>query len=161
VARIRAFVESRAAAPSIAAGNPLPGVEGFRSSHQQALATRSVMIASASPRPTVAAASDPGLVVAAQFCTDLKAAREWVSDVLGPLASITDTDERLRETLRVFLHAGSSFKATAEELHLHFNSVKYRVQRAIERRGRPIDDDRLDVEVALLLCHLFDTAVLT
>jgi DNA-binding PucR family transcriptional regulator len=161
VARMRAFVESRAAAPSIAAGIPLPGVGGFRRSHQLALVTRSVMIASASPRQTVAAASDPGLVVAAQFCTDLKAARAWVSDVLGPLAGMTDTDERLRETLRVFLHAGSSFKATAEELHLHFNSVKYRVQRAIERRGSPIDDDRLDVEVALLLCHLFDTVVLT
>jgi hypothetical protein len=38
--------------------------------------------------------------------------------------------------------------------------VKYRVQRAVERRGKPIADDRLDVEVALLLCHWFDTKVL-
>jgi DNA-binding PucR family transcriptional regulator len=39
--------------------------------------------------------------------------------------------------------------------------VKYRVHRAVERRGGPItDDDRLDVEVALLLCHWFGTAVL-
>jgi hypothetical protein len=37
--------------------------------------------------------------------------------------------------------------------------VKYRVQRAVDRRGRPIDDDRLDVEVALLLCYWFDSAV--
>jgi DNA-binding PucR family transcriptional regulator len=66
----------------------------------------------------------------------------------------------MRETLREFLHTGSSFKATADELHLHVNSVKYRVQRALERRGKPITDDRLDVEVALLLCHWFDTAVL-
>ena len=50
--------------------------------------------------------------------------------------------------------------ATADELHLHVNSVKYRVQRALERRGKPIADDRLDVEVALLLCRWFDTAVL-
>ena len=49
---------------------------------------------------------------------------------------------------------------TADQLHLHVNSVKYRVQRALERRGRVIGDDRLDVEVALLLCHWFDTAVL-
>jgi DNA-binding PucR family transcriptional regulator len=60
----------------------------------------------------------------------------------------------------VFLRAGSSFKAAAGELHLHFNSVKYRVARAIERRGRPITDDRLDVEVALLLCHWYGTAVI-
>jgi DNA-binding PucR family transcriptional regulator len=63
-------------------------------------------------------------------------------------------------SVRVFLHAGGSHKAAAEELHLHANSVKYRVNRAIERRGRPIADDRLDVEVALLLCHWFGAAVL-
>jgi sugar diacid utilization regulator len=41
----------------------------------------------------------------------------------------------MRETLREFLRSGSSFKATADELHLHVNS-------------------------ALLLCHWFDSAVL-
>jgi DNA-binding PucR family transcriptional regulator len=160
VTQIREFANARADAPWIAAGSPLRGVDGFRRSHQQALATRAVVIASGSHPPAVTAAGDPGLVVAAQFCDDLNEARAWVGDVLGPLASATDSDERMRETLREFLHTGSSFKATADELHLHVNSVKYRVQRAIERRGRPITDDRLDVEVALLLCHWFDTAVL-
>jgi DNA-binding PucR family transcriptional regulator len=160
VTQIRQFANARADAPWIAAGSPLRGVDGFRRSHQQALATRAVVIASGSHPPAVTAAGDPGLVVAARFCEDLNEAREWVGDVLGPLASATDSDERMRETLREFLHSGSSFKSTADELHLHVNSVKYRVQRAIERRGRPISDDRLDVEVALLLCHWFDTAVL-
>ena len=159
VTRIREFANARADAPWIAAGDPLPGVDGFRRSHRQALAARAVVLASGSHPPAVTAASDPGLVVAAQFCADLEHARAWVGDVLGPLASATDSDERMRETLREFLHTGSSFKATADELHLHVNSVKYRVQRALERRGKPITDDRLDVEVALLLCHWFDTAV--
>ena len=158
--RIREFVEARANAPWIAAGDPLPGVDGFRRSHEQALATRAVVIASESHPSTVTIYSDPGLVLAAQFSADLEQARAWVGDVLGPLASATDSDERMRETLREFLHNGSSYKATADELHLHVNSVKYRVQRALERRGRPIADDRLDMEVALLLCHWFDTAVL-
>jgi DNA-binding PucR family transcriptional regulator len=158
--RIREFATARADAPWIAAGDPLPGVDGFRRSHGQALAARAVVMASGSNPPAVTAASDPGLVVVAQFCADLEHARAWVGDVLGPLASATDSDERMRETLREFLHTGSSFKATADELHLHVNSVKYRVQRALERRGKPIADDRLDVEVALLLCHWFDTAVL-
>ena len=34
---------------------------------------------------------------------------------------------------------------------MHPNSVKYRVPRAVARRGREIDADRLDVEVALLV----------
>src|ERR1700758_5398070 len=158
--QIREFADARADAPWIAAGDPLPGVEGFRRSHRQALAARAVVMASGSLPPAVTAASDRGLAVAAQFCGDLEQARAWVGDVLAPLASATDSDERMRETLREFLRAGCSFKATADELHLHVNSVKYRVQRAIERRGNPITDDRLDVEVALLLCHWFDTAVL-
>ncbi|HTQ19385.1 PucR family transcriptional regulator [Mycobacterium sp.] len=158
--RIREFVGGRPAAPWLATGDPLPGVDGFRRSHQKALVARDVAIASRPHPPAVTAAGDPGVVVAAHFCADLERARAWVSEVLGPLACATDSDERMRETLREFLRAGSSFKATADQLHLHVNSVKYRVQRALERRGRPIGDDRLDLEVALLLCHWFDTAVL-
>ena len=35
------------------------------------------------------------------------------------VAPCTENDERLRETLGVFLRTGSSFKANAEELHPH------------------------------------------
>ena len=34
-------------------------------------------------------------------------------------------------------------------------AVLARAPAAVERRGRPIRDDRLDVEVALLICHWF------
>lgn len=43
---------------------------------------------------------------------------------------------------------------------MHFNTVKYRVGRALERRGRPLGDDRLDIEMALLLCQWYAAAVL-
>jgi DNA-binding PucR family transcriptional regulator len=56
--------------------------------------------------------------------------------------------------------AADRYKTAAEELNLHFDSVKYRVLRATERRGKPITDDRLDVECALLVCRWFATAVL-
>lgn len=142
----------------VAAGRPLPGVAGFRRSHRQAQLTRTVMLSADSHLPVSAAES--GVLLAGLAGHDLDEARTWVAEVLGPLASSTDSDERLRETLRVFLCAGSSFKGAAAQLHLHFNSVKYRVARAVERRGRPITEDRLDVEVALLLCHRFGAAVL-
>jgi DNA-binding PucR family transcriptional regulator len=89
---------------------------------------------------------------------DVEAASAWIDDVLGPLGSATDGDKRLRDTLRAFLGTGSSYKAAAEQLHLHSNTVKYRVQRAVDRRGRPITDDRLDVEVALLLSYWLDAS---
>jgi hypothetical protein len=47
------------------------------------------------------------------------------------------------------LHLQSSHRGTASPFQLS----QYRVHRAIERRGRPINEDRLDVEIALLLCH--------
>jgi hypothetical protein len=46
----------------------------------------------------------------------------------------------------------------AEELNMH--SVKYRVGRAVARRGREIGSDRLEVEIALLACHWYGPAVL-
>ena len=146
--------------PSLAVGDPLPGVDGFRRSHRQALGAHAVAIAAGPDAQQIVTNDDSGLSAAALLGGNVQAARAWVGEVLGPLASATESDERLRETLRVFLQTGSSYKAAAAELHLHFNSVRYRVQRAEQRRGRPITADRLDVEIALLLCNWFHTAVL-
>lgn len=160
VEQIRGCAQTASGEPWVAIGDPLPGVEGFRRSHQQALAVHTLAVASGVTR--VSAAADPGLSAAALLGGDnVAAARAWVGEVLGPLARATDGDERLRDTLRVFLRAGSSFKAAGEQLHFHVNTMKYRVQRAIERRGRPIAEDRLDVEIALLLCQWYGAAVLS
>ncbi len=110
--------------------------------------------------PTVIAATDPGVSIAALLSGDVADTRAWVAKVLGDLAGDDENDARLRETLRVYLGCGSSYKTAAEELNLHFNTVKYRVGRAVARRGREIDSDRLDVELALLICHWYGITVL-
>ncbi|MEO6792397.1 MAG: helix-turn-helix domain-containing protein [Mycobacterium sp.] len=159
VEQIRSCALATVDEPWVAIGDPLPGVAGFRRSHRQALAAHTLAIASGTAR--VCAAGDPGLAAAALLGGDVDAARAWVGEVLGPLAAATDNDERLRDTLRVFLRTGSSFKAAGEQLHFHVNTMKYRIQRAIERRGRPIAEDRLDVEIALLLCQWYGASVLS
>jgi DNA-binding PucR family transcriptional regulator len=111
-------------------------------------------------KPTVLAIADPGLAAVAMVGGNVEQARSWVAEVLGDLATNTDNDARLRETLRVFLACDSRYKVAAEELVVHFNTVKYRVGRALARRGRPIAGDRLDVEMALLLCHWYGASVL-
>ena len=68
---------------------------------------------------------------------------------------------RLRETLRVFLGTGGSYTEAAERLSLHRNSVKYRIVKAAEERGRPFGGDRLDVELALQVCHFLGPAAMT
>ena len=68
--------------------------------------------------------------------------------------------ERLRETARAFLVTGGSHTAAAEMLHLHKNTVQYRVQRVEELLGRPLRESRLEVELALLACHWMGESVL-
>ena len=160
VAKVRRFTLARPGSPSVAIGAMANGVEGFRNSHREAETARSVAMIARRPEPTVIAVTDPGLSVVARLGDDVARTRDWVAAVLGDLAADNENDARLRETLRVFLGCGSSYKVAAEELNLHFNSVKYRVGRAIARRGREIGSDRLDVELALLACHWYGSAVL-
>lgn len=159
LARIQEFVAATDCPPHVALGTVQPGLSGFRRSHRHAQDARRVAIAGSGGRRLVAA-SDPGVAAAALLAADLSQTRDWVWLTLGPLARDAESEARLRDTLRVFLREGSSHKAAAEQLNLHPNSVKYRVQRAIECRGRPISGDRLDVELALLACHHFGSAVL-
>jgi len=159
VEHIRRFAADSVDAPHLAMGTAQSGLEGFRRSHRQAQKARRVAVAGAQNR-RVTAAGDPGVAAAALLTEDLAETREWVCDTLGPLASDTANDARLRETMRVFFGEGSSYKGAAERLNLHHNSVKYRVDRAVERRGRRIGDDRIDVEIALLVCHHLGSAVL-
>ena len=161
VSRLRAFVRTQSGGPGIAVGAPLAGIDGFRRTYRQAERARAVTMAPDGTARRFVAAQDPGLALASMLVADVPTLKHWIHDVLGPLASSTESDQRLRDTLRVFLRVGSSFKSAAGELQIHGNTVKYRVNRAVERRGQPIDNDRLDVEFALLMCDWFGDAVLT
>jgi hypothetical protein len=160
VEKVRRFALTRPDSPSVAIGSMAGGIEGFRRSHREAAEARGVAIVRERRGPTVIAASDPGLSVVARLGGDVAGTRDWVATVLDDLAGDNENDARLRETLRVYLACGCSYKLAAEELNLHFNSVKYRVGRAVARRGREIGTDRLDVELALLACHWYGPAVL-
>jgi DNA-binding PucR family transcriptional regulator len=160
VVKVRRFAQTRPNSPNVAIGTMARGVDGFRRSHREAETARSVAVIAKRPEPTVISATDPGLSLVARLGADVVATCDWVATVLGDLATDNENDARLRETLRVFLGCGSSYKAAAEELNLHFNSVKYRVGRAVARRGREIGSDRLDIELALLACHWYGAAVL-
>ncbi|MGE2730791.1 PucR family transcriptional regulator [Mycolicibacterium vaccae] len=159
VRTIRELAETSDTAVHLALGTLDSGLAGFRRSHRRARDARKVAAASASS-PRITAADDQGIAVAALLTDNLVDTRRWVLDTLGPLADDTASDARLRETLRVFLHEGSSYTAAAEKLVLHPNSVRYRVSRAIERRARPIGEERLEIELALLACRHFGQAVL-
>ncbi|GHF14474.1 hypothetical protein GCM10014715_82340 [Streptomyces spiralis] len=75
---------------------------------------------------------------------------------LGELAARTESAARLRETLLTLVQERGSLAAAADRLHVHKNTVKYRVA----RRGRPLEDDRLELEPALTAVHWLGEAVL-
>ncbi|WP_066909585.1 PucR family transcriptional regulator [Millisia brevis] len=136
------------------------GIEGFRRSHVQAERVRSLLLAAGSSAPTVASYDQPGVATAALLIDDPAATGAWVRETLGGLADDTDGAARLRETLSAFLDHNLSNVATGKALNLHHNSVKYRVRRATEARGRPLDDDRLGLELALLVSRWLGPSVL-
>jgi DNA-binding PucR family transcriptional regulator len=86
--------------------------------------------------------------------------RPWVLSTLGRLATDDEQHARLRETLLAFLDTGGSYKATAERLTLHKNSVQYRIRRAEESLGHPVGDSRHDVELALQAGRWLGSSVL-
>ncbi|GAA4366033.1 PucR family transcriptional regulator [Nocardioides caricicola] len=152
-------VRTSAAGIRLAVGSPGVGLAGFRATHRQALAARAVAFAADDDaRTQVTTYADAGLV--ALLRTDLGELAGWVREVLGDLALDDEPHERLRESVRVLLAHGGSHTAAAAELLVHRNTVLYRVRRAEEARGRPLEDGRLDVEVALLACHLLGRRVL-
>lgn len=141
----------------VAVGEPGRGVEGFRRTHRQAARVHGLSVAAGENCDRAMTFRDVGAM--ALMASDLTATRLWVEETLGELAFDDEQLERLRETLRVFLTVGSSYTAAADRLLMHKNSVQYRVRRAQELLGRPVAENRLDVELALNLCHRLGGAV--
>ncbi|MFD1860803.1 polyketide synthase regulator [Aeromicrobium camelliae] len=144
----------------IALGRLGHDVTGFRASHRQAEAARDVASVARTGRQ-LTAYGDRAVAVVAMLLTDMDALAAWVADVLGPLAADTEQAERLRGTLLEFLANGGSYQTAAHHLLLHRNTVKYRIERAAALRGRPLDQDRLDLELALEVVRLLGAAVLS
>ena len=77
---------------------------------------------------------------------------DFVQRVLGPLEEYDDvTDAGLVDTLVQFMQNGCSWVRTADAMHMHQNTVRYRIGRAEELTGRSLADmnDRVDFRLAL------------
>jgi DNA-binding PucR family transcriptional regulator len=74
---------------------------------------------------------------------------------VGVLEPVLAYDERtgagLRETLEAFLECSGSWSRAAQRLHVHVNTVRYRIGRVEELTGRNLAElaDRVDVFLAL------------
>jgi DNA-binding PucR family transcriptional regulator len=144
-----------------AIGTPGAGAPGFRISHLEATHAQQVALAAQSNALRLTAFTNPEVRTAAMLAADLDGTRRLVTKALGALAVDTDGALRLRDTLSVFLSEKGSYTATADRIHLHKNTVKYRIDKAVEERGRPLDDERLELELALIAARWLGGSVLT
>jgi DNA-binding PucR family transcriptional regulator len=141
-----------------AVGNPAEGLAGFRRTHWDALSAHRVAAIRGAGAPPVIEFAE--VAVSAFLARDPRAARFWVAGVLGDLAGDDHAMAELRLTVLSYLRAGSSLTDAATRLHLHKNTVRYRLRKAEDVMGRPVSERRPDVEVALRACEHLGRAVL-
>jgi hypothetical protein len=150
--RVLAAGEFRAAA-----GAPAPGPAGFRRSY---LAARDAeRIARQGLPGKVTAYRDIDLI--ALLTADPERAQWFVADHLGKLAAQDDeTLADLRATALCYLESGCSLVKTAAALHVHRNTVLYRLGSIERLLGRELVTDSLAVHAALSLAQRLGPALL-
>jgi hypothetical protein len=139
-------------------GDAAKGPAGFCLTHQEAVAAQAVALAKGCPAPRAVTFSEVAPVAMMLEASGLL--RAWVLATLAGLATDDEHHARLRDTMLVFLQTGGSYKTTAEQLLLHKNTVQYRIRRAEESLGRPVGDNRHNVELALQASHWLGSSVL-
>ncbi|MFG2618573.1 PucR family transcriptional regulator [Streptomyces sp. NPDC048507] len=126
----------------LGAGARAPGPEALRASLNQALFTL-----------TAAGGETPvrGVEQLDTLAELLSGVPPEVRSVFGARTLGALGDGMLRETLEVFLANNCSWARTAEALHLHVNTVHYRIERVESLTGRDLSrlDHKLDLYAAL------------
>lgn len=124
----RATKALEAMPPRVAYGAPGEGIDGFRRSHRQAQAVQRLM-RSSRHQPPSASWTDVAFVAEVAESRDH---RDEAGATLGDLAGDDPRAIELRDTLRVWLECNRSAAAAASAMHLHRNTVNYRVAQALE-----------------------------
>ncbi|GGU83566.1 hypothetical protein GCM10010275_18520 [Streptomyces litmocidini] len=132
----------------VAVGRPGRGLEGFRSSHQDALAAQALVTRLGSDRRLTAYA-DVELIDA--LTKDRAGARRFVINTLGALA---EADTALRQALLTYVQCGFNTTRAAAHLYAHRNTVERRVSRANELSAVKVEHNPTHVAAALLLLDL-------
>jgi hypothetical protein len=139
---------------TVAVGRPGSGIEGFRTSHRDALdALRVAELVGRGPH-SITRYEDVDIV--AMCSVDTLQFHDFIVAELGDLARGDVATRRLRDTLAAFYGANSNYRATGEVLGVHHNTVRYRIEQAATRLGRPVSERRLATELALHFTKVID-----
>lgn len=140
-------------AVSVGLADPVRSPAGLRGALEQARHTAAL----AHPRPGGVDVAEPDHLVSHRMllaAVPADVSRAFRTRVLDPLLEY-DARHRsdLLPTLRRFLECDGSWRQCAASLHLHVNTVRYRIRRVEELTGRDLRNplDRMDLALAVSL----------
>ena len=144
----------------VGVGRPRSGPQGVRQSHREAEHALRISARLKAPR-AVAAFSDLGLHRLLVAMTQHSELEDFYTQTAGALISYDDrTGSGLMDTLDAFFHCHGSPTDTAARLHLHRNTVLYRLRRIEEIGGLRLDDaaTRLNLHLCLRIREVLPDA---
>jgi len=131
------------------------GADGFRRSHMEA--GDALRFARHPHKPLV---RHRDVALAALLSSDLERARWFVRERLGGLARPDAKSAELRDTLAEYYRVGTRLSVAAAALHVHRNTLLYRLRHITELLGHSVSEVMPEVQCALLLASEFGEAVL-
>ncbi|MDN5744589.1 MAG: helix-turn-helix domain-containing protein [Nocardioidaceae bacterium] len=146
LAEVMAAQSERVPGIRLAHGRPVPGVDGFRSSHREALEAQRCALMSAA-QAVVTTYDEVELVCLISNNPD--GAESLVARELADLAGSDPALARVRETLGRYLRHGGNVEQTAKDLLVHKNTIRYRLAQAEELIGHPLTERRTEIDLAL------------
>lgn len=151
-----AVARARRGVVAVTIGDPAAGIEGFRATHEDALAAARVAMLQAPGTVTPFASVE----LVAMLAGDLPRARRFVARQLGSLAATSAEAALLRTTLLVHLEEGGHRPAAAHRLDVHPNTVSNRVRSAEGLLPEGAGGIGVEQHVALMLAQTLGDAVL-
>jgi hypothetical protein len=135
----------------LAIGGSAAGPEGFRASHEEALAAHRV-----APMLDRVLVRYDEVALEATLLADERAARRFVARELGPLAGTDERAEKLRRTLDAYLSSAQNASAAAAMLGVNDRTVAYRLHTVEELLDRNVAVRSAELSAALRLRRLQD-----
>jgi GGDEF-like domain/PucR C-terminal helix-turn-helix domain len=139
---------------SLAIGEPVRGLSGWRTTHRQAKAALPIAVRDSEH---VVRYADVALLATA--LKDDLLARTLEDLYLNPLALEPDGGTTLRRTLHDYFGASRNISSTAAALGVSRQTVSSRLRAIEDRIGAPIDTCAAELETAVRLRHLSDRQI--
>lgn len=153
VALVSTALVELGSSPTLGVGAPSLGADELERSIAEALVALR-LARSRPPGERVVGLEEIGSVAHLLGEIDRDVLEGFRSTLLGPIERWdAERNAVLTDTLRAFFDHGCRWRATAAALHIHHNTLRYRLKRVEELTGRDLSlvADRLDLQIALLV----------